>query len=137
MDAVEEPLPELDPEILRRRRERTALIAGGVVLIAVVAILGYRLLRPLPATDYVLLAAEEMVRSQVHPHGVLHFSPKELTTVTDLGDDGYRVQGWVEDVTDSGPAQRCFYSVNVQIRPPGTLMVSDPQISPEFLELPR
>ncbi len=136
MSAVEEPVPELDPEVLRRRRERSVLVAGSALLFAVVAILGYQLLRPLPVTDHVLLAAQEAVRHHMEPRGSLHFSPKQVTTITDLGDGGYRVQGWVEDITDAGQAEPYFYSVDIWIDASGMLLARDPQISAAFLQLP-
>lgn len=118
MNSVEEKwLDGLDPEVLRRRRERVALIAGALLLFAIAGVLAYLLNRSHTSTDDILLAAQYGVRRSMDFQGQLMFNTPQEAQIVPLGDQKYEVRGWVVEIGGNGTARSYFYSLVVDRDP--------------------
>jgi hypothetical protein len=121
-DNHERPLETVDPEVLRRRRERLGLIAGGLVVFAIAGAIAFELNKPdSSAASNVYVAAQGAISSQITPKGKLRFIPMNETQITRTGDSGgaqrFMVRGWVQDVTDGGQVQTYMFTVLVDRDP--------------------
>jgi hypothetical protein len=114
MNDGEEQWPEdVDPDMLRRRRERVALILGGLLLFSLAGLLAYWLRPAQTSADEVPLVAEHAVAQQLHARGALHFSPPAEVQVVPVSAGQYLVRGWVMDVAAGGQSWRYLYTVTV------------------------
>lgn len=109
----EQWLEAVDPEVLRRRRGRIALVAGGLLLFGFLGVLAYWLKPPASFADDVPLAAEYAVAQHLQIHGKLHFNPVSDAQVTRESTGQYLVRGWVKDVASDGRTWSYLYSVTV------------------------
>jgi len=115
MDNVPQPwLEEVDPQVLRRRRERIVLILGAVVLFGLFGLLARYLYRePSASTDELLQVAHNAVRARINPNGQLHFSTAAESQVMSVGGERYEVRGWVQDVMESGKGAAYLFTVTL------------------------
>jgi hypothetical protein len=116
-------LEAVDPEVLRRRRERLGLIVGGLVVFAIVIAVAFELNKTdSGAVSNVYLAAQGAVSSQMTPKGKLRFSTLNETQVTQIAGDSsgpqrFLVRGWVQDVTESGQVETSMFTLVVDRDP--------------------
>jgi hypothetical protein len=132
-DNDEKWLDAVDPEVLRRRRERIALIVGGIVVLALAAVLAWSLRPPKMPDNWVLMAAEGAVRREIISRGSLFFSPPGDTQVTSTGQNQFLVRGWVMQVADDGRSWAFLYYGTVDLDANrGVATVHDLSILPEY-----
>jgi hypothetical protein len=117
-------LETVDPEVLRRRRERVALIAGAVVVFAIAIAIAIALNRSdSGALSSVYMAAQEAISSQLAREGKLRFSSMDETQIVQAeGDPGsdrqrYMVRGWVQDVAHGGEVKSYLFTAWVDRDP--------------------
>jgi hypothetical protein len=130
---AEEWLEAVDPEVLRRRRERIALILGGVLLFLLAGLLSYSLRPTKPPKDDVLLAAQYGVRRELEVHGSLHFNSSTDAQVQALSEQEFLVRGWVQDVAPDGRVWLYLYHATVDIDSNrGEYHVHDISVLPQY-----
>ena len=122
--------PNLDPEVLRRRRGRLAMAAGALVVLALGVLVAYALWEPEPVRgSYILLAAQQAVRNSLTVEGRLRFNSPAEAQIQETAEDTFLVRGWVQDVTPSGRVRAYLYSAVVEPDPRrGTATARDVQM---------
>jgi hypothetical protein len=112
-DGEEQWLDDVDPEVLRRRRGRIALILGGLLLFSAAGVLAYWLRPDQSDAAKVPLAAQYAISRQLNDHGALHFNPPAEAQVVAVSKSEFLVRGWVTDLASDGRKRSYWYSVIV------------------------
>jgi hypothetical protein len=125
-DAEERWLEVVDPEVLRRRRERLALLAGALLVFATAIVIAVTLNKAdTGSASDVYLAAQGAVASQLAPKGRLDFSSQRETRIECVSGDSasgpqqYLVRGWVHDIAAGGQVAAYLFTAYVD-RDPAT-----------------
>lgn len=113
---MEEPwLDDVDPEVLRRRRERFVLLLSTILVLALAGVLARALYVPSePPRDLLLLAAREAVRTAIDVRGTLHFNTPQEFQVTPVEGERYEVRGWATDITPEGLSRSYIFVVTLE-----------------------
>jgi len=134
---LDEVDPDVDPEVLRRRRKYVALAIGAIIVVVVAGLIAYRSIIPRPGINQIIVIAQSTVQNRIqslmHTSGTLWFSPKEQTTVRALNETDYEVRGWVRFVAPDGEAIEYLYSVKIRVDESGAVFRSGLQLSPLLL----
>jgi hypothetical protein len=124
-------LEAVDPEILRRRRERIVLLLGAVVVLFLAVTLAYYN-RPRPAPpDEMLHAVQYAIRHTILVRGTLFFNSAVDAQVVHLDDNRFEVRGWVQDVNADGFSWTYLYDAKVEPRQ-SDYNVYDVTVVPQF-----
>ncbi len=102
----------------RQNQIQFVLLLGGLLaaILLTVAALAYRTVHRWQPPIAPLSAARILVRNELQPApgDQVYFSPKDETNIRRLSDGSYMIQGWVDQISPAGQAQRIDFSCTIK-----------------------